>query len=412
MEKNKKILRVAAYCRVSTNEREQHNSYINQINYYREYIASNENWTLVSVFADKGISGTSVKNRQEFMRMLKLCRLGKIDLILCKSISRFARNTLDCLKYVRELKTLGISVLFEKENINTGEENSEFMITLYAAFAQAESESISKNITWGIEKKYREGRISYKLDCVLGYRPGDNGRPVIVESEAAHVREIFSLFIAGKSLEYIANVMSEEKVIRRNGSCSWQRKNVEQILKNEKYAGMAILQKTVTTDFITHTRSKNTGQKPMYVLRNVHDAIISEEVFNEAVKMFEKRRLDAMMKKAFTKTKREPARKMSFGTLLFCPYCGGSFRRVVRRYKGTKYALWRCASRLEGGPSRCPKGATIRENILIEKLKEYWHKELSEISEYQLPEYIGNFAWGLFIKRIEVFEDDVRIYNV
>lgn len=411
MEKSEKILRVAAYCRVSTNEREQHNSYVNQINYYTEYITSNANWSLVSVFADEGTSGTSVKNRQEFMKMFKMCKLGKIDLILCKSISRFARNTLDCLNYVRELKKLGVSVLFEKENINTGEENSEFMITLYAAFAQAESESISKNITWGIEKKYKEGRVSYKLDCVLGYRPGSDGRPVIVESEAKHVRDIFSLFIAGRSMGYIAKTMSNEKVMRRNGSCLWERKNVEQILKNEKYAGMVILQKTVTTDFITHSRVKNTGQKPMYILKNMHDAIISEEIFDAATKMFEKRRLEHLVKKAFKKSDRSPIQRKSFGKLLFCPYCEGSFRRVVRRYKGTKYALWRCASRLEGGPSRCPRGATIRENVLIEKLKDYWNSALTEVTENQLPDDLGEFAWELFIKRIEIGMDDVRIWG-
>ncbi len=409
MKKQEGILRVAAYCRVSTNEREQHNSYINQINYYTDYIASKPNWSLVSVFADEGISGTSVKNRQEFMKMFKLCRLGRIDLILCKSISRFARNTLDCLSYVRELRKLGVSVLFEKENINTGEENSEFMITLYAAFAQAESESISKNITWGIEKKYREGRVTYKLGCVLGYRLGPDGRPVIIESEAVHVRRIFSMFIEGRSMGYIANLMSAENVVRRNGSSSWSRKNVEQILKNEKYAGMAILQKTVTTDFITHTRSKNTGQKPMYVLKNIHEAIVSEDTFNEAKKMFEKRRLERLTQKAFSATRRTPARRMSFGPLLFCPCCTGSFRRVVRSYKGAKYALWRCASRLEGGPTRCPHGASIRESVLIDKLREYWNENLAETTGHPLPEDIGGFEWGLFIRRIEVGEEGMRI---
>ena len=180
MDKHEKTLRVAAYCRVSTNEKEQQNSYENQIAYYTDFIASNESWYLVGIFADKGLSGTMTKNLTSFNKMIRMCKKGLIDLILCKSISRFARNTVDCLNYVRELKSLGISVYFEKENINTGNINSEFMITLYAAFAQAESESISKNITWGIENSFKKGKFYYNFSCVLGYRLGSGKKPVII----------------------------------------------------------------------------------------------------------------------------------------------------------------------------------------------------------------------------------------
>ena len=165
-------LRVAAYCRVSTAQEEQLNSYQVQIDYYTDCICKNKNWQLAGIFADEGISGTQTKNRTEFNRMIRLCKKKKIVLVLCKSISRFARNTVDCLEYVRQLKELGIGVIFEKENINTLTMTSEFMITLYGSFAQAESESISKNVTWGMEKRFREGKVVYNYKRLLGYKKG------------------------------------------------------------------------------------------------------------------------------------------------------------------------------------------------------------------------------------------------
>ena len=185
------ITKVAAYCRVSTEQENQQNSYATQISYYTDYITRNPDWQLVGIYADEGISGTRTKNRTQFNKMIRAARRKKIDLILCKSISRFARNTVDCLDYVRELKSLGVTVIFEKENINTSSMSSEFAISLYASFAQAESESISKNVTWGIEKAYREGNVHYRFHQMLGYRLDENGQPYIVEEEAEIVRFIF-----------------------------------------------------------------------------------------------------------------------------------------------------------------------------------------------------------------------------
>lgn len=367
------MINVAAYCRVSTGDDSQINSYKNQIAYYSSMINDNPDWQMIDIFADQGISGTGTRNRTEFLRMMKVCRQGRINIILCKSISRFARNTVDCLKYVRELKSLGISVIFEKENINTGSENSEFMITLFAAFAQAESESISKNITWGIEKKYKEGIIDYKLRQVMGYRVGSNGKPEIIEDEAIYVRMIFNMFIDGFSMGQIANRLNDLGVKRRNSDFLWIRKHIEQILKNEKYCGMAIQQKTVTLDCISHTRVKNTGQKPIYVHRNAHDAIISEETFQKAQEMFAKRSIDHTKKiSPLDKKKIYP-----FRGLLSCPYCGSNFRRVPRKYKGLHYALWRCGTRLECGTSACPLGASIREETLKQLLLEELSKHIN-----------------------------------
>ena len=193
-------LRVAAYCRVSTEQEEQQNSYQVQIDYYTDLINQNKEWVLAGIFADEGISGTQTKKRTEFNKMIRLCKKRKIDLVLCKSISRFARNTVDTLEYVRQLKELGIAVIFEKENINTMTMTSEFMIALYGSFAQAESESISKNVSWGIEKAFREGKVKYNLGRLYGYRKGADGKPEIVPEEAKVIKLIYKLYLDGLTL--------------------------------------------------------------------------------------------------------------------------------------------------------------------------------------------------------------------
>lgn len=180
-------LKVAAYCRVSTELEEQQNSYQAQIEYYTDKISSNKEWRMAGVFADEGISGTQAKKRPEFLRMIRLCERGKIDLIITKSISRFARNTVDCLNYVRRLKALGIGIIFEKENINTLTMVSEMVITMMGCFAQAESESISKNVTWGKQKSFQDGKVVFQYKYLLGYKKGEDGKPEIIPEEAETV---------------------------------------------------------------------------------------------------------------------------------------------------------------------------------------------------------------------------------
>lgn len=205
-------LRVAAYCRVSTEQEEQQNSYQMQISYYTDLINRKKEWTLVKVFADEGISGTQAKKRPEFLKMIRMCKQQKIDLIITKSISRFARNTVDCLEYVRQLKDLGIGVIFEKENLNTLTMTSEFMIALYGSFAQAESESISKNVSWGKQKAYAEGKVSFQYAKLLGYKKGENGNPEIVPEEAETVRMIYNLFLDGLSFTRIKKMLENQKL--------------------------------------------------------------------------------------------------------------------------------------------------------------------------------------------------------
>ena len=273
-------LRVAAYCRVSTAQEEQQNSYQVQIAYYTDLIHKKENWILAGIFADEGISGTQAKKRPEFLKMIRQCRKGKIDLILTKSISRFARNTVDCLEYVRQLKELGIGVIFEKEGINTLTMTSEFMIALYGSFAQAESESISKNVAWGKEKAYREGKVNFQYTHLLGYKKGADGNPEIVPDEAETVREIFRLFLDGYSFKSICTALESKGRLTAHGKTTWVQGNVRSILQNEKYVGDALLCKTYTVDCISKKVQKNHGERPMYLISNHHEAIIDRDTFN------------------------------------------------------------------------------------------------------------------------------------
>ena len=229
-------LRVAAYCRVSTEQEEQQNSYQVQIAYYTDLINRKKEWTLAGIFADEGISDTQTKKRTEFNRMIRMCRNKKIDLVITKSISRFARNTVDCLEYVRQLKDLGIGVIFEKENINTMTMTSEFMIALYGSFAQAESESISKNVSWGKEKAYREGKVQFQYKYLLGYKKGADGKPEIVPEEAETVKLIFNMYLDGYTLLNIADTLMAQGRRTATGKNIWSKGEVQRILKNEKSA--------------------------------------------------------------------------------------------------------------------------------------------------------------------------------
>ena len=232
----KRQLRVAAYCRVSTEEEEQQTSYEAQCNYYTDKIMNNPEWTMAGIYADEGISGTSVKKREEFKRMIRHCRQKKIDLILTKSISRFARNTVDCLNYIRALKELGIAVYFEKENINTLSSDSELIITLMGAFAQSESESMSANIKWGKRQAMREGKAIIKYTWLYGFVKGPDGNPEIVPEQAEIVRRMYQSILAGQSLRMIQDWLEAENIPYYPGR-HWRVGTIRSILSNEKYCG-------------------------------------------------------------------------------------------------------------------------------------------------------------------------------
>ena len=357
-------LRVAAYCRVSTEQEEQQNSYQVQIAYYTDLINRKKEWSLVGIFADEGISGTQTKKRTEFNRMIRMCKNKKIDLVITKSISRFARNTVDCLEYVRQLKNLGIGVIFEKENINTLTMTSEFMIALYGSFAQAESESISKNVSWGKEKAYREGKVQFQYQNLLGYRKGTDGKPEIVPEEAETIKLIYKLFLDGYSMTNIKKTLESKGILTAKGKKIWNESLISSILKNEKYVGDALLQKTFTVDCITHKIVKNHGERPMYLVTDHHAPIIDRDTYNRVQQELARR---SSKRKISDKTITEQGKyssKYALSELLICGHCGTQYRRTTWSARGKKQIVWRCISRLEHGKKYCPDSPTIKEDQL------------------------------------------------
>lgn len=357
-------LRVAAYCRVSTELEEQQNSYQVQIAYYTDLINKKKEWTLAGIFADEGISGTQTKKRTEFNRMIRMCKNKKIDLVITKSISRFARNTVDCLEYVRQLKDLGIGVIFEKENINTLTMTSEFMISLYGSFAQAESESISKNVSWGKEKAYREGKVQFQYKHLLGYKKGADGKPEIVPEEAETVKLIYTMFLDGHSMKNIALILHVKGIHTKTGSTEWRTNTITRILQNEKYVGDALLQKTFTSDCITHKVVKNHGERPMYLVTNHHDPIIDRDTYNRVQQELARRNSKRKISDKTVTEQGKYSSKYALSELLICGHCGTPYRRTTWAARGKKQIVWRCLSRLEHGKKYCPDSPTIKEEQL------------------------------------------------
>ena len=278
-EAQPKKLRVAAYCRVSTDSDEQATSYDAQIEHYTEFIGKNPTWEMAGVYADDGISGTDTRHREEFNRMIDDAMAGRIDMIVSKSISRFARNTLDCLRYIRILKDKNIPVFFEKENINTMNATSEVLLTIMASLAQQESQSLSQNVKLGLQYRYQQGKVQVNHNWFLGYTKDENGQLIIDPEQAEVVRRIYREYLEGASMTQIARGLEGDGILTGAGRTKWYNSTVNKILKNEKYYGDALLQKTYTTDFLTKTRVKNEGIVPQYYVQGSHEPIISNEMF-------------------------------------------------------------------------------------------------------------------------------------
>ena len=357
-------LKVAAYCRVSTDALEQLNSYQVQIEYYTDYINSNKEWQLAGIFADEGLSGTSTRKRKEFNRMIRLCRQKKINLILCKSASRFARNTVDCLEYIRELKALGIGVIFEKENLNTLTEYSEFLLALHSSFAQAESESISKNVSLGVQMSFKEGKVRYNYRMWLGYRKGADGNPEIIPEEAETVRLIFRLYLDGMSAQSISDYLTENKILNKQGKPEWRHDIILRMLKNEKYAGDALLQKTYTADCLSHKVMKNRGERTMYYVSDCHPAIIDRNTFNLVQQEMKRRTAKRRISDRCVTEQGRYSSKYALTELMICGECGTPYRRVTWNVHGRKAIVWRCISRLDHGNRYCKNSPTIHEEPL------------------------------------------------
>ena len=360
-----RLLRVAAYCRVSTDQEEQESSYEAQISYYTDKIGKNSEWQMAGIFADEGITGTQAKKRPEFMKMIRLCRQRKIDMILTKSLSRFARNTVDSLKYIRELKVLGIAVVFEKENINTIETDTEMMLTIMSCFAQAESESISKNVSWGIRQSFKNGNVPIQYKKLLGYRKGADGNAEIVPEEAEVVKEIYRLYLDGMSLNMIVEKLNEKGLTTKGNGSPYRKEVVQRILTNEKYTGDALLQKTYVTDCITKKTRKNNGELPMYLVKNHHEPIISRVDFNRVQEEMARRSAKRVIADKLTKGEQgKYSAKYALSELLICGECGSHYRRVTWTAKGFKEIKWRCINRIQYGKKKCHNSPTVDEQPL------------------------------------------------
>lgn len=358
-------LRVAAYCRVSTEEEEQQSSYEAQCTYYIDKIMTNPEWTMAGIFADEGISGTSTKNRDDFNRMIRRCRQKKIDLILTKSISRFARNTLDSLKYIRALKGMGIGIIFEKENINTLETDTELIITFMSAFAQSESESISANVRWGKRQAMKEGKASVNFKKLYGYYLDDEGNPQVNSDQAEAIRSIYDQYLQGASLRMIKLSLEGKAVPNPAGGAKWDISQIRSILGNEKYCGDVLMQKTFTQDCINKKVIKNTGQLPMYLIQNNHPAIVSREIYQAVQAEKTRRSASASPSKKMSSTGRSCyASKFALSERLVCGECGTLYRRCTWKRNGKTRIVWRCVSRLDYGAKYCHQSPTMDEEPL------------------------------------------------
>ena len=330
--------RVAGYARVSTDHDDQTTSYESQMRYYTEYISSRSDWEFVKMYSDEGISGTNTKLRVGFKSMIEDALAGKIDLIITKSVSRFARNTVDSLTTVRQLKEVGVEIYFEKENIWTLDSKGELLITIMSSLAQEESRSISENVTWGLRKQFAEGKVHFPYTNVMGFEKGENGEIVVNQEEAKTVRYIFQQALLGKTPYSIAKDLTQQGILSPSGKNHWSSVTIKRMLRNEKYKGDALLQKTYTIDFLSKKKNINKGELPQYYVENNHEAIVDKETF------------DAVQAALDRKEKGKGSTTL-FSSKLVCGDCGhyfgskvwhstSKYRRVIyqcnEKYKGEK----------------------------------------------------------------------------
>lgn len=335
-------LRVAGYARVSTLEAHQSTSQELQVSYYEDYIKKNPAWTFYKVYADHGITGTNTKDRTQFMEMIQDAKDGKIDYIITKSISRFARNTLDCLHYIRLLKGLDkpVGVYFEKEKLDTLDSKSEFFLTLLSSMAQEESRAISENTTWSVVRQFQRGNAFIPTTYFLGYDTDEDGEIVVDEEQAEIVRYIFRLFLEGKGTNVIAKILTEEGRETARGKTNWTSYAVYKILKQEKYMGHCLAQKSVTVDYLSHKRVRNLGIKPQYLIKDCLPAIISEEDFHEVQQEIKRR--SNMLRDPDGVYRMRYSGQTPFSNKLFCGECGRPVTRRRLTSRNYKFTVWHC----------------------------------------------------------------------
>ena len=365
-----KKLRVAAYCRVSTTLEEQEGSYDAQVSYYTDKIKDNQNWKSAGIYADDGKSATNTKKRDDFNAMIDDCMAGKIDMVITKSVSRFARNTVDSLQTIRKLKEKNIAIFFEKENINTLDGTGELLITILSSQAQEESRNLSENTKWGITRRFENGIVTVNHKKFMGYTKDEYGELVIVLEEAEIIKRIFRLYLEGSSILEITRALEADEIKTVTGKDKWHPGTIEKMLVNEKYMGDALMQKTYTVDFLTKKRVKNNGIVPQYYIEDNHEGIIPKELYYKVQE--EKARRSSLSKSARTrksnKLKKEKSKfssKYALTEILVCSECGHPYRRQVWSKYGQKSAVWRCENRLKNGTkANCKNSPTLKEEPL------------------------------------------------
>ena len=344
-----KKLRVAAYCRVSTDQEDQLHSFDAQVEYYTKYIEEHENYELAGIYADEGISGTNTKKREDFKRMIADCEAGKVDLVITKSISRFARNTQDCLMYSRKLKNLGIGIIFEKENINTLDSTGELLFTILSSLAQDESRNISENCKWGIRSKFKKGELHLNTFKFLGYDKDEEGKLIINDKEAKTIRRIYREFLGGRNPQEIAKGLEDDRVPGCQGKTKWYASTVIGILKNEKHMGDALLQKTYTVDFLTKKQVKNNGEITQVYVEGSHKGIIDKETWNAVQEEFERRKL--FMERHGLSSYCYGSECNPFNSRVFCGNCGSVMTKHSWKSRGVEQ--YQCKKHRTDGKLTC-----------------------------------------------------------
>ena len=407
-------LRVAAYCRVSTKQDEQINSYENQKKIYTDRINSEPNWTLVEIFADKGITGTSTKKRDDFNRMIRYCKQGKIDMIITKSVSRFARNTVDCLKYIRMLKKMNVDVYFEEQGIHSLDNGAEFYITIYGGVAQSESENMSSNIIIGQTQSHKDGKAAFHCKRLLGYTRSETGQIEIVPEQAEIVKRIYDRFLSGESIETIAESLTADGIETPMGKTVWSKSVIASILTNEKYKGDILTNKTYVTDPISKVTKINNGERPQHYIENHHPAIIDSATFGRVQEEMARRNGKRKIKQVGTKTEQgKYSSKYALTELLVCGECKTPYRRCTWTVGGKKKIVWRCINRLDYGKKLCHTSPTIEESVLQDAIMSAIMKTAKQNFEV-LTTLKTHIAMGLEISDTEdeAMEMQIRIAEI
>lgn len=382
--------RTAAYARVSSNHDDQLTSYAAQVSYYTSVIQNRGDLDFVRIYADEGITGTSTVHRNGFKQMISDALAGEIDLIITKSVSRFARNTVDSLSTIRLLKAHGVDCYFEKENIRTFDSKGELLLSIMSSIAQEESRSVSENCTWGQRKRFADGKVTVPFSRFLGYERGADGNLAVNEKEAALVRRIYRLFLQGKSPYAIAKLLTEEQVKTPSGKDVWSKQVVRNILTNEKYKGDALLQKGFTVDFLTKKKKRNNGEIPQYYVEGNHEPIISAEIFDMVQEEFYRRK--------------PPNQRLDtvdlFSAKIFCGNCGELFHPKIR-YSTNNYrkVIWHCRS---GDSGDCSSPHLVDDEIKLIFIKAV-NKVLPSAQKDPIFEF-DEGLWRELVGKITVFD--------